>query len=312
MESHPPEFTQLDQTRLACDASQLATDEGVLNMLEYARDVQSDAEESARATLAIELSLSQALVACGAWFALALHANQGNQRLFPRDWLEPEGHGNPDVIMSCVLCQLTNYSHSVIELVTRGLDTPARALLRSTADLSYMLAVLTADRETFKAYVLDKSSLPKDHWYKLFSNRKIATRISRIDAKFGLPQEWTNYMRQFREGNNEFFSEAVHHSPTAILVGALPRTPGTDQVELALFGGAPSASSATLGYLATSLNYGLTMFVETCERGEEFIPKFSQPQFWEAGVAIYRRVQPVFISWLQEQERVNNRMHTGA
>jgi hypothetical protein len=307
MEFDVPEQIESKFSLLEEKALQLSTDEAVLNLLEYGREVQGDAEKLALDTLAIELALCRALIACGGWFALALYSNKEDKRLLPHDWLELGSEGNPDVIMGCVLCQFTNYGHSVVELVMKGLDTPARALVRSTADLSYMLAVIAADRETFQAYVLDKESSPKELWYKLFSNRKISKRMAQIDAKFGLPKEWTDYMRLFREENSEFFSEAVHHSPTAIFVGAQPTIPGTDRVELAVLGGAPSASRSTLRYLATSLNYGLTMFVTSCERTEGFTHEFSHPRFWEAGIGLYRRIQPMFFTWLREGE-ANNRM----
>lgn len=297
-----PKATNLnnqDIERLQLDASLLAVDPGILNILLYAEGVQAESKETVQENLAVEMALAQSLVASSAWFALALNSNQTDQRFFPRDWLEPQGKSNPDVIMSCVLCQLANYGHSVIELIHKGLDTPARALLRATTDLAYMLAVLATDRETFQKYVLNNSLAPKEQWYTLFSNKKIAARIFNIDTTLGLPQEWTNYMRRFREENGEFFSEAIHHSYRAVVIGALPTMQGTDRVELAVLGGAPSGSSTTLGYLITSLNYGLTMFLASISLRAEFIPSFSLPHFWEAGVNLSTRTQPIFLAWLK-------------
>lgn len=304
MEFYKEDLNEHGLARLKKGTDVLALDERILNLLAYAGEVQDEAKDSILSNLSIEITLSRALVASSAWFALALHANQDHHRFFPRDWLEPRGEGNPDLIMSCILCQLANYGYSVIELVCRGLDTPARALLRSTADLSYMLAVLAADRETFREYVLDNTSLPKDHWYKLFSGRKLATRFIKIDAKMGLPTDFTNEMRRFHEENGEFFSEAVHHSPTAMLAGAMPINPGTDRLELAVLGGTSiGASKGTFSYLTSSLNYGLTMFVASMELRDGFAPTFSLPDFWESGMTLFQETQPLFLEWL----RANNR-----
>lgn len=305
MEFYSEPFDEQSLPRLKRDAGILAEDERSLNMLEYARQVQNEAENFVSSSLSVEVTLSRALVATSAWFSLALHANRDQKRFFPPDWLEPYREANPDVIMSCILCQFANYGYSVVELVRRGLDTPARALLRSTADLSYMLAILATDRETFREYVLDKTSSPKEDWYKLFTKRKIAARFTKIDARMGLSMDFTNEMRRFQEENSEFFSEAVHHSPAAMLVGAMPRIPGTDRVELGLLGGIPSASTSTLRYLTSALNYGLAMFITSEELRDEFTPSFSRPDFWKTGMGLFQEVQPLFLTWIGEKNNKN-------
>jgi hypothetical protein len=173
-------------------------------------------------------------------------------------------------------------------------------LLRSTADLCYMLTALSADRDTFQTFVLDDTSSPKEHWYKLFSNRKLASRIATVDQAMGFPKDWTKYMREFREGNGEFFSEAVHHSKNSIVIGAQPSIPGTDQVTFALLGGPPSGSKATLRYLVTALNYGLTSFIVSPSTRPGHSPQFSHPEFWQFGLSLHDSTQPLFLEMLRE------------
>lgn len=298
--------TEFDHAWLASSSAQLSADEAVVNMFEYARDIQAEGSGVASSTYAAELALSKALIAASGWFAMALHANKDALRLYPIDWLETEARGNPDVIMSCVLCQLANYGYSAVDLVEKGIDTPARALVRSAADLSYLLAVIASDQETFQAYALPSSASAKEQWYKLFSSRKIAARMRKIDAECGLPAEWTEAMRTYREENNQFFSEAVHHSATSVLVGAMPTVPGTTRVTLGLLGGPNGASKPTLDHLVSAMNYGLTRFVASTRA----LPaQFSMPQFWRAGLEVLERVQPVFLSWLRTRESANNAMH---
>jgi hypothetical protein len=284
------------------EADSLAADSGVLNIFSYAEGVQDESKSRAQETLSVELALANSLIAIGAWFAMALHANKADQRFFPPDWLEPTGKVNPDIILSCMLCQLTNYGHAVVSLVNKGIDTPARALVRATAELSYMLAVVVSDRETFQKYVLDSSVSQKEQWYLLFSNRKIAARMLRVDTAIGLPQEWTIAFRGFREQNGEFFSEAVHHSYRAMVCGALPSNPDNDRLELAVLGGIPSASRATLSYLIESLNYGLTMLIASVNLRAEWTPSFALSNFWESGKQLLQQIQPVFLAWLKIRE----------
>lgn len=200
------------------------------------------------------------------------------------------------------MCQLANYGHAVVTLVNKGVDTPARALARATAELSYLLAVIASDQDTFKKYALDKSVTKKAQWYRLFSNRKIAAPMARIDTAFGMPKEWTDFMREFRETNGEFFSQAVHHSFDAVVFGALPTQPGTDLVELAVLGGAPTASRATLGYLISALNYGLTTFLASAGLRTGWTPAFVLNDFWDSGKELLQRTQPIFLNWLELTE----------
>lgn len=303
-DSRPP-FAEFDLVWLRKASAELVSDLTVENMWEYARDVQVEGAEIAGATYAVELALSKALIAVSGWFALALHANDNALRLYPADWLQPEPRGNPDAILSCVLCQLANYGYAVVNLVEKGIDTPARALLRATADLSYLLAVVASDREAFQAYTLPGSESPKEQWYKLFSNRKTAARFRKIDAERGLPPEWTEWMRGFREENNEFFSEAIHHSATSVLVGAMPTIPGTENVSFGLLGGPNGASRPTLGHLATTMNYGLSMF-EASTKHLKLPAQFSKPEFWKSGLELLERIQPVFVRWLRSRQSANN------
>lgn len=290
------------QKNIAEQVAELASSEAVRTMFELGYEAQDDAGEVVRNTLTVEFGLSTALVSSTAWFAQALYLNQSDKRFFPVDWLEPTCSVNPDAIMACVLCQLANYGHSVIELVSKGLDTPARALLRATADLSYAIAVLAADRETFQSFALDTTSPPKEHWYKLFSNRKMAQRITRVDQMLGLPRQWTEFMKEFRENNSEFLSEAVHHSRAALLIGAQPTILGTDRVAFALLGGPPSGSGFTLGHLSTVLNYALTTLVASSNERPKYEPNFTYPECWQTGISIHKEVQPLFIAWLNERE----------
>ena len=293
--------TKTDMSALEELTQKLLCDDAILNMDAFGRDSQKDANELANYLFPNELALCRALLASSAWLAMALYSNRGDKRLFPRDWLMENSKVNPDVMISCFFCQLTNYGHSVVELVTKGLDTPARALIRSTADLSYTLAVIVADREIFKEYALDDKSAPRELWYRLFSNKKISKHLAKIHCELGLPNEFTEYFRQFRDENGEFFSEAVHHSPTAIFIGAQPTIPNTDKVELALLGGSPSASKATLNYLAMSLYYGLTIFVNICTQNKNLLGEFSQQEFWDTGIELYNLVQPIFFISLSDR-----------
>jgi len=202
--------------------------------------------------------------------------------------------------MGCVLCQVSNYGYSVVSLVEQGLNTPARAVLRSAADLCFMLALLAHDREARQTYVLDKSLTEKERWYKLFSSRKLTARLREIDRALGFPAEWTKSMEEYRLELNEYFSEATHHSPNAILIGSFPRNPRTRQHDIGVLGGPNRYSRATLSHLPEVLNYGLMMFLNSIPA---LAPNSTPPKFWSHGIELFSQVQPLFLTWLRSRQK---------
>lgn len=79
--------------RLQNEATSLAADPGILNILSYAKGVQDESKSAAEETLFVELTLANSVIASSAWFAMALHSNLAEQRFFPPDWLDPAGEG---------------------------------------------------------------------------------------------------------------------------------------------------------------------------------------------------------------------------
>ncbi len=225
------------EQRLAKAAKALANSTLTTNILYYADGLQDENRRFAEKEFGAELALCKALIAASGWFAMALAMNRGGERLYPRDWIEAESAGNPDIVMSGILCQVANYGYSVVGLVEQGLDTPARALLRSTADLCFALAILSNDREALQTYVLDKSLSEKERWYTLFSNRKLAARLREIDRALGVPEEVTKAMEDYRLRNNEFFQKPRITHSSAILIGSYPCNPRTGMCTIGLFGG---------------------------------------------------------------------------
>ena len=104
-------------------------------MLSYAGQVQAEGAHFVKEAFEVELGLSRALASASGWLAMALRLNRSDARLYPRDWLDPCHQRQSGLRDGLHLCQVANYGHSVLSLVERGLDPPARIVLRSTEDL---------------------------------------------------------------------------------------------------------------------------------------------------------------------------------
>jgi len=279
------------------------------NVMGYARDQQKLGKRAVSEHYRTELAMAKALVAALTYMGMALWGNRGQQRMFPADWLRADGQQNADILLGLTFCQLANYAYSAVDLVEKGLDAPARAVVRSAAELSSMIVVLVGNREAFQVYARDDASLDdKQKWYELFSDRKMAAQLAHIETRLGLPANWVEFMRGFRRENSEFLSEAVHHSFRSIVAGLMPTVRDTDGVDLALLGGPNGKSGHTLGHLVTCIMVCLQSTFATVAKVYGFPPAVEKWDFFSAGLDIFSEVEPVFSEWLKEAETDPKRM----
>ena len=274
--------------------------EAVENIFVYARDMHTEAKISAAAHFNTELTMARSLVASLALMALALYGKDRASRIFPVDWVNSHGAPDPDVVIALGLSQLANYGYAVTDLVEKGLETPARALLRPAVELSEILVMIVGDKEVFRAYSSPQTDA-KDNWYQLFSRKRVEKRLASIERLFGMPEHWISYMREFRKEKTEFFSEAVHHSYRSIVIGGQPTVPGTDHVQLGLLGGPNIGSGVTLEHFTLSVSYCLNGLFALTENVYGFTLEVPMSNFWSAGERIFRAVDKALLAWLSQK-----------
>ena len=259
--------------------------------IKYINNKQKKAKESNYKYLEDELTLANISILCLSNLSLSVHTEKFDEEIFPRNWLSESSLPNPNFILSNLLLQLTNYSMSIIDLLEKGLDNPARALLRTTSELSEQIIILIHSRNDFKEYVKghDEAASTKI-WYELFSKNKIRNKLSSIEEQIGLDDKLIEYMKNYRKESNEFFSQAVHHSYIAVNVGACAWEYNSDGYINGLFGGENSAIETTLGHLNTTLWFFLISFFRKVVK-----PKNPKELLWIEAFLLQQSVQSLYM-----------------
>ena len=156
-------------------------------------------------------------------------------------------------------------------MAERGLDNPARALMRATGELVWTLLCLISDRVLFNEYCKANSQeSARRTWSKLFGRGELARKINGLEAKLGVPTSYTQEAARIRKRRHEFYSQVVHHSFEAVNIGAYGVSFDSDEVQFGMLGVLSESSRKTLTDLARELEYFLFVFFAVIERNPEF------------------------------------------
>jgi hypothetical protein len=204
-----------------------------------------------------QISLANAAIACLGLLSLSVYSEKNEEELFPRDWLSDNSRPNANSVLSCMLCQLTNYSLSMVILLERGLDASARALFRIVLELSWIILSVLMFRDEFKEYIKQKDENDaKGIWYRLFTLEKLNRKLAHIEKTMGLDDQVVLDLREARKSSYAFYSQVAHHSYTSVILGSRGFSYDGENSAIGLFGGPNEACVSTLHHL----NYGLWYF----------------------------------------------------
>jgi hypothetical protein len=170
--------------------------------------------------------------------------------------------------------------------------------VRATVELGQILTVIASDREAFQTYAANDPEGDKKKWWDLFSGKKLAKRIAKLERKFGMDEVEIVENREWRQESAEFFSEAIHHSFVSLVVGALPTVPGENRVEISLLGGPNGASRPTLTHIIIGMSVCLGAFFRTLDELHKFEPAIPENNLWWSGKDIFSSIQPQIKEWL--------------
>lgn len=242
------------------------------------------------------LSLTHLSISCVGLLAVSMYSEKHESQLFPVNWLDESGRPNANHVLQCMLAQLANYSLSAALSLEMGLDNPARALCRVISELSEQVLVLTYSRDDFQSYIKnDDEKSSTAIWYTLFAKGKLNKRLNEIEAKLGFDAETRSYMSSMRRSNYEFYSQAVHHSYIANMVGAQVSKFGGSNLRLGVFGGENSTTEATVNYLNFSLWFFLVCFFAILDKHHGLHPQHPKDSFWMEAFMLYFCVKETFL-----------------
>lgn len=236
---------------------------------EFSKECGEESRQVIHKQLGDELFLCNLAVGCITSVSLSIPKDNSEITFFPSSWFD-EKFPNPNFILRSHLIQIANFSLSIIKLVEIGLDNPARALLRACYELIWQTLVILTDKDILcKQSQLRSGKETTENWYKLFAKGKLNKRLAKIETDLGYPPEVVEEMKLWRKENQQFLSEAIHHSTFATNYGAFTRDFTDEENMNCNVMGAPSRASAfTIECLNSELCYFITLFFSIIDNRE--------------------------------------------
>jgi hypothetical protein len=150
-----------------------------------------------------------------------------------------------------------SFGVSIRSLVISGLDTPARALLRTYVEALLLCTAVLHDRALGEAYVAaDTDTQIKGFWHSTASPKRLHERIIAIEKKTGFDKETIDAMTNWRRDEYEILSQSSHLSYIAAALTTLGLKHGDKKVFApAMFGLASAHSPRTIFYAAATTWY---------------------------------------------------------
>lgn len=150
-----------------------------------------------------------------------------------------------------------SFGLSVRLLCLTGLDTPARALLRTYVETLFLSLSILHDENLAAEYIkAEDDNDAKNFWHKLASPRNLHNRVIQIEKKFGLASDDIDVMTAWRRQEYEILSQSSHLSfVAAFLTARSPSLDDTDKLVIGIFGSPTENSIRTISYAASTTWY---------------------------------------------------------
>lgn len=164
-------------------------------------------------------------------------ADSQNPRPIDSKWLNPEKTIDPNIVLESLLVNITNQCFSIINLAILGYAWPARIILRSSLEITWLTLVLISEREKMLLYCQSLSDKDeRELFHKHFSGSKLNKALTSIEQKLQLSKDVIMLYSDARSEAYTLFTKHVHNSYPATILGA--RAPSFDNpniLEYALF-----------------------------------------------------------------------------
>jgi len=150
-----------------------------------------------------------------------------------------------------------SFGVSIRSLVISGLDTPARALLRTYVEALLLCTAVVHDHALGEAYVAaDTDAQILEFWHSTASPKRLHERIVAIEKKAGFDKEIIDALTKWRREEYEVLSQSSHLSYIAAALTSLSGKLGREEViGPAIFGLASVHSPRTIFYAAATTWY---------------------------------------------------------
>ncbi len=165
-------------------------------------------------------------------------ADTQNPRPIDPNWLFPKNiETNPNLVLESLLVNVANQSFSIMNLATLGYAWPARILLRSTIELTWLSIVLVSERGKMLLYcqnLTDKEE--RSLFSKHFSGSKLQQALTKIEENLQFTEDQKILYSNARSEAHTLSTKHVHNSFVATILGTrAPSLDNPNNFEYALF-----------------------------------------------------------------------------
>ncbi|RWM04671.1 MAG: hypothetical protein EOR71_25995 [Mesorhizobium sp.] len=214
------------------------------------RELLLEAETEARAETSTALQPHLAIFEFGLEFLSYVHVALSSAEGF--------GPSNENVRAAwALLGSAVSFGVSIRSIVISGLDTSARALLRTYVETLLLCVAVLHDRPLGQAYIAAETDAQiKDFWHSVVSPKRLHEKVISIERKIGLDNETVDRLTSWRRQEYEILSQSSHLSYLAAALTSL--SPGLGDREIfapAIFGRATTHSHRTIFYAAATTWY---------------------------------------------------------
>ena len=147
------------------------------------------------------------------------------------------------------------------------MDNSARALMRVTDELIWQSLVIISDQGHMREYVKAKTpGEANDTWQRLFGRGKLVRKIENLEKDFGFDDEYLGSMTKWRREAMAYYSQGVHHSYVATVVGLYSLGLDEKTAGHGIFGAPKVGLRGTINHLNFQLFYFINFFYEILEK----------------------------------------------
>lgn len=268
------------------------------SMEQFIRWASKEYPKGNKEHLAEPMSLAKMGIYCFGLMAFINSKEEASEQLFKTNWIDESGIPDPNFIFESTMIQISNYSFSIFNLIQLGLDNPARSLIRILTELFHQSLVLFSNPQDMLNYTVpDTSKESNEMWFKLFGKGKLTRKLEKLEDQLGFDKQLILELRETRKSNFEFYSQAVHNSCLATVVGSQAWSFEEDKSHLALFGGVNSAIKTPLDQLNYEIWYFLLMFTTILEKMHGAAPQDLKSQSWPEIWALYFSIKETYMEY---------------
>lgn len=148
------------------------------------------------------------------------------------------------------------HSLAVRRLILSGLDSPARVTARTLDEhLCACIAFLHDEKLASKFHECETDEETADFWFKNLNTKALRKHLNAVERSFGMPQNLSDEMGNWRQEELATFSLAVHPSYIGAALTTYTQSPGREEYGLAFLGKASSFSERTLKFSCKRIWY---------------------------------------------------------